>query len=123
MGSLNRISGLRFALVALSILAASPVAAQEAAPAADPELSTYAKAFLAVGLVRDDFNAQLALAKNKTVEHQAEIREQMKVKIEETIRAAGLTPEAYRRIEYTVTVDGARRAAFDKLLEELSKQG
>ena len=120
-------------LLAALLAFAAPVAAQQPTPAApaaapapapapaDPELTSFAKAFLAVSLVRDDFNAQLALPKNKTVELQAEVRKQMKEKIEETIRANGLTVEGYRRIEYSVTVDPARRTTFDRLVTELSR--
>jgi hypothetical protein len=118
------------ALVALAF--AAPVAAQQPAPAApaaaapapapaDPEITSFAKAFLAVGLVRDDFNAQLALPKNKTVELQAEIRKQMKEKVEEAIRTNGLTVDGYRRLEYQVTVDPTRRATFDRLITELQR--
>ena len=42
-------------------------------------------------------------------------------KVEETIRSNGLTVDGYRRIEYSVTVDPTRRAAFDKLLADLAK--
>ena len=126
--------GRRSLVLGLAALAAAvvavPVAAQQApaAPAAqtapaDPQLTSFAKAFLAVGLVRDDFNAQLALPKNKTVEHQVEIRKAMKDKIEETIRANGLSVEDYHSVEYTVTVDPARRAAFDQILADLARAG
>ena len=122
---------LGLAMLAVVAAPAARVAAQQAAPAAaapapapaDPVLTSFAKAFLAVGLVRDDFNAQLALAKNKTVEHQVEIRAQMKAKIEETIRSTGLSLDDYRRVEYTVTVDPDKRAAFDKILADLSRAG
>jgi hypothetical protein len=119
---------LGLALVTLPAFAATPVAAQEAAAAAapapvNPELATFAKAFISVGLVRDDFNAQLAMPKNKTVEHQIEIRKLMKEKIEETIRAAGLTLDGYKQLEYTVTVDPASRAEFDRLLVEIARAG
>jgi hypothetical protein len=122
----RRLGSLALSLFAATVACAAPVAAQQPTPApapaaADPELATFAKAFLAVGLVRDDFNAQLALPKNKTVELQAQIRKEMKDKVEETIRANGLTVEGYRRIEYSVTVDPTRRAAFDRLLAELAR--
>src|SRR5687767_3609925 len=126
-GSARRASALVLALLGLSVAPAAPALAQQAAPAApatataDPELTSYAKAFLAVGFVRDDFNAQLALAKNKTVEHQSEIRQQMKEKVEQAIVSAGLSVEDYRRIEYTITVDPTRRSAFDQLLTELAR--
>jgi hypothetical protein len=121
---------LVLAALALSLASVSPAAAQQAAvppaaaPAAvDPELASFAKAFVGVGLVRDEFEARLALARNKTVELQTEIRVEMKDKVNQAIRAAGLTPDAYRRIEYTITIDPARRAAFDQLLTELSRAG
>ena len=123
---------LGLALAALFAGGATPGAAQQPTPAApaaatapapDPELVTFAKAFVAVGLVRDDYNAQLALPKNKTLELQAQIRKEMKEKVEAAIRATGLTPDGYHRIEYTVTIDPARRVAFDKLLVELAKGG
>jgi hypothetical protein len=125
----RRAASLGLALLAVLLAFAAPVAAQQPTPAApaaapapaDPELTSFAKAFLAVGLVRDDFNAQLALPKNKTVELQAELRKQMKEKVEEAIRANGLTVEGYRRIEYSVTVDPTRRATFDRVVTELSR--
>ena len=119
---------LGLAVCALSF-GGSSLAAQQPAPAtlpgakpapatasADPELTSFAKAFVALGLVRDDFDARLALTKNKTVELQTQLRQEMKAKIEEVIRATGLSLDAYRRIEYSITVDQARRAAFDQVL-------
>ena len=96
--------------------AAAPAPDKPATAVADPELTQFAKAYVAVGLVRDDYDAQLALPKNKTVELQAQLREEMKKKVEQAVQAAGMTMDAYRRVEYTVTVDPARRAAFDQIL-------
>ncbi|MSR36824.1 MAG: hypothetical protein EXR95_09340 [Gemmatimonadetes bacterium] len=121
---------LGMTMLALSLASVAPAAAQQAAvptaaaPAAvDPELASYAKAFVGVGLVRDEFDSRLALAKNKTVELQDQIRVEMKEKVNRTIQATGLTLDAYRRIEYTITIDPARRAAFDQFLTDLSKAG
>jgi hypothetical protein len=127
----RRLPGVLPGLLALSLGFVAPAAAQQAAapaapaPAAsaDAELRSYAKAFVGVGLVRDEYEARLALVRNKTVELQAEIRKEMKEKVNSTIRSAGLTPDGYRRIEYSITVDPARRAAFDQLLLDLAKAG
>ena len=97
--------------------ASKPAAAPEKAPAApDPELAQFAKAYIAVGLVRDDYEAQMALPKNKTVELQTQLKEEYKKKVEAAVQAAGLTMASYHRIEYSVSVDGARRAALDQIL-------
>jgi hypothetical protein len=118
------LAGIAFMAVAVPAAAQVTAPATAAAPAAaDPELSSFAKAFVAVGLVRDDFDAQLAMPKNKTLELQAQIRKDMKTKIEETIRASGLTLDVYKRVEYTITVDPTRRAVFDALLTEIARAG
>jgi hypothetical protein len=93
---------------------AAPAAA---APApADAELTQFAKAYVAVGLVRDDFSAQMALPKNKTIELQTQLKEDYRKKVEAAVQAAGLSMAAYHRIEYSISVDPARRAALDKIL-------
>jgi hypothetical protein len=97
--------------------AAASAAAPAAAPAAaDAELTQFAKAYVAVGLVRDDYSAQMALPKNKTVELQTQLKEDYRKKVEAVVQAAGLTMAAYHRIEYSVSVDPARRAALDQIL-------
>ena len=130
MSRIRRPRTLALGLAVFGVLAGStPAAAQQPAPAApaaapapaDAELTSFAKAFIAVGLVRDDFNAQLALPKNKTPELQEEIRKEMKLKVEEAIRTAGMSLEDYRRVEYSITIDPARRATFDALLADLAK--
>ncbi len=116
-------------LVLLALVGATPPAlrAQQAAPAAqavtptapDAQLTAFAKAFVEVGRVRDSFEAQLAMLKNKTLDHQAELRVQMREKVAEAIQRNGLTAEVYRRVEYSITVDDLRRAAFDQALTAL----
>ena len=120
---------LGLAVLALAAFPARPAAAQQPAPAApaaapapaDPEITSFAKAFMAVGLVRDDFNAQLALPKNKTPELQEQLRKDMKLKVEEAIRANGLSVDDYKRVEYMITVDPAKRATFDQVFAELGR--
>ena len=76
-----------------------------------------------VSAVNTSISILPVLPKNKTVEHQVEIRKAMKDKIEETIRASGLSVDDYHRVEYTVTVDPTRRAAFDQILADLARAG
>jgi hypothetical protein len=94
----------------------APAAAPATAPAADAELTQFAKAYVAVGLVRDDYSAQMALPKNKTIELQTQLKEDYRKKVEAVVQAAGLTMAAYHRIEFSISVDPARRAALDQIL-------
>ena len=112
---------LTLALFTLAVALPAAAGAQVVAPPAqaapaDPQLTSFAKAWVEVGRLRDEYEALMAQPKHKTLEHQATLRLEMKTKVEAAIQAAGLTVDAYRRIEFSITMDEARRAAFQQVL-------
>jgi septal ring factor EnvC (AmiA/AmiB activator) len=112
----------RAGLVAL-LLAFAPAAgaAQDASQQeiSDEQLAAYTKAFAEVGQARDEVQAKLAASPNKTAEAQAQLREGLKEKAAEIIRANGLTPAQYTRITWRVSVDNELRQSFEEILARL----
>jgi hypothetical protein len=93
--------------------------AQHAAGIAGNLLAAYTKAFAEVGQARDEVQAKLAASPNKTAEAQAQLREGLKEKAAEIIRANGLTPAQYTRITWRVSVDNELRQSFEEILARL----
>ena len=108
-------------LLLMCALDPAALLAQQAvsAPSADLELTSFAEVFIEVGSVRDAIGAQLAQPQNKTPEHQAGLRREMRDRVAQVIRAHGLSVERFQRIEYTIMVDETRRAAFEELVRRL----
>ena len=113
-------------LVALSLGTVTPTFATAQVPRVDTmavdeaRLSTYAKAFAAIGLARDQAHAELALPKNKTIEAQSELRQKLHTRIEQILREQSLTAEEYARITQVISTDAERRKSFEVILARLT---
>ena len=118
-------STLGFALMTAAFGLPARAAAQEASPPpaaaapADPEMTAFAKAWVEVGHIRDSYQAQVAMRSNKTLEHQADLRLKYKAEVDQAIQKAGLTPEVYRKVEFSIVFDEAKRAAFEEVLKAM----
>lgn len=86
----------------------------------EARLSAYAKAFTAIGLARDQAHAEMALAKNKTIEEQNALREALHTRIEKILRDNGLTKDQYRHLTYVLSTDAERRKAFEDIVARLT---
>lgn len=90
-------------------------------PVADEQLVVFANAFAQIAVVRDSVQAQLANARNKTPEAQVQLREGLKQTIVRIIGQHRLTEDEYRLITYVISIDAETRAAFEKILAEMTK--
>ncbi|MGQ0650259.1 MAG: hypothetical protein ACT4P7_22185 [Gemmatimonadaceae bacterium] len=83
-------------------------------------MAAYAKAYLAISLIRDRISAELANPRNKRVEEQTLLRERQRTEVARTLREQGLTEEQYDRITYVISTDGQRRKEFEAALAQLT---
>lgn len=121
------------ALVAAVIVTAgaSPLRAQaqQAQPQAQPtssasmardEIAAFAKLNVAIGVVRDSIQRQLAQPGNKKPEAQHELQEKLRAQIAEVLHHAGTTEADYERRTYLVSTDPDVRQAFDSIIAQLT---
>jgi hypothetical protein len=113
-------------LIALVVTVATPAVcpAQERSTVqiGQEQLTTYAKAYLAIGQVRDQVQAELAQSKNKTPEAQQQLREKLRQQIGQILADNKMTEEQYRRITYVISIDPDQRKAFEEILAQLKKE-
>lgn len=113
-------------LVALSLETITPrsMAAQEqrvdTLAIDEARLVAYAKAFVAIGLARDQAHADMALPKNKTLEEQKVLRDTLHARIGKILSENGLTEEQYARITHAISTEGHRRKAFEEIVARLT---
>lgn len=107
--------------VLFAVLTSSDVLAQDASQqeVTAEQLAIYTKAFAEIAQARDEIQAKLAAAPNKTVEAQEQLRESLKARSAEIIKAAGLTAEKYNRITWLISVDDELRKAFEEGLAKI----
>ncbi|MQA90170.1 MAG: DUF4168 domain-containing protein [Gemmatimonas sp.] len=113
------------ALLSVGLSTPNALEAQQPQPATTvsaAELTSYAKAFVEIGRLRDDLQVQLTQPVNKTPDAQAEIREQMRERRLQIIQSHNLTEEAYTRITFVVSTDDAQREAFREAVEQVSER-
>jgi hypothetical protein len=110
------------ALAAISLATPRALPGQQPAPTAvgGDQLTVFATAYAQIAVVRDSVQAQLANARNKTPEAQAQLREGLKQRIVQIIGEHGMTEDEYRRITYVISTDAEQREAFEKILAELT---
>jgi hypothetical protein len=89
-------------------------------PVTQEHLTTYAKAYAAIGVLLEQVHAELAKAQNKTAEAQKQLRENLKQNTTKILRDHGLTDEQYAHITYVISTDPERRTAFEELLAQLA---
>jgi hypothetical protein len=110
------------ALLAAGMPAALHAQAQAASTLAPEQLQVYAKAYVAIGQVRDSIHAELAQTRNKTAQAQTAIQEKMRQQIEHVLHEHGLTQGEYQRRTLVVSVEPDTRKAFDELVAQLTGQ-
>lgn len=86
----------------------------------EARLTTYAKAFVAIAVVRDSAYAALAMPRNKTNELQRELRDKLHKEIGQILKAQGITAEQYAHITYVIATDENRRKTFEEMLARLT---
>jgi hypothetical protein len=110
-------------VLALSAVCA-PVRAQEQPPPqlSVEQLTAYAKAYIALTVVHEEFAAQLADARNKTAEAQETLRRSLEERVARVIQEHGMTATEHRRITYIISVDAEQRAAFERIRTDIEAQ-
>lgn len=120
--SLRRAIRATFVLVLLT--AAVPCAAQVQAAAATPlnkdEITALAKIHVAISVAHDSADAQLAMARNKTLAAQQGLRDKLRGQVEEILHHAGMSEAEYNRKTFLVSTDTGARRAFDAAVAQLT---
>ncbi len=80
------------------------------------EIAAFAKVEVAVSVVRDSAQAQLAQARNKTPVAQKEIQDKLNAQIAVILKGAGTTGAEYERKTFVVATDAEARKLFDGLI-------
>jgi len=80
------------------------------------KLEAYAEAYLAIGKLRDTFEAEAAEARNKKPEAITQLQEKLRQDVATVLEQHGLTNDEYAHITFVVSSDAATRRAFDKIL-------
>lgn len=117
-------------IAALGVFAASTLPAQGAptaqgtpatAPRMSPdEIAAFAKLELALGVVRDSAQAQLAAARNAKPEQQQEVRDKLQHDLAEVLQHNNVSEADYRRREYVISTNPAARRMFDSVTAKLT---
>ena len=118
--------GLLLLCLSLSSLAlsGSPADAQTS-PVVTPQpdsMTAYVKAWVAVSEIRDKAHAEMASPRNKKIEDQARLRDQLRKDIAAALRAHGLTQQAFDRMTTLVSSDDAQRKTFEAMVADLSSK-
>jgi hypothetical protein len=87
---------------------------------APDDIVAFAKLSLSVAQVRDSIQKQLAQPRNKTLQAQQQLRDQMAAGVEEVLHHAGVSDEEFRHKTYLVSTDSATRAIFDQTIAKLT---
>ncbi|MGH7501007.1 MAG: DUF4168 domain-containing protein [Longimicrobiales bacterium] len=83
------------------------------------QLTSYATVYVEVARVREQFQAELAIPQNKTLEAQLQLRESLKQKVAQVITDGGMTEDSFRRMTWLISIDPPRREAFDRIVAEI----
>jgi hypothetical protein len=123
MSTIKRYATLLSLVLPLSYAWPSALQAQ-AQPAQMPEvtdvrLQTYARAFIDVSAIQDDFDPQLAAARNKSTEAQEHLRKERKDAVLKALEAHRLTEQEHNWITFVVSSNEERRVSFEKILESV----
>jgi hypothetical protein len=108
-------------VVTLAALSAAPLRAQSPGkPLTKDEITSFAKLEVAISYARDSAQAQLAMARNKTVTAQQALRDKLRNQIDAILHQAGLTEPEYEKKIYLVSTDSSARRTFDQVVAQLS---
>jgi hypothetical protein len=84
------------------------------------ELMTFAKAHVEIGVAHDSTDAQLAQTRNKKLEAQQQLQDQLRQQIADILQRNGLTEADYEHKIYLVSVDPGVRKDFDAMVAQIS---
>jgi hypothetical protein len=110
--------GLLTLALSLGAVLSTNTAQAQGAPQ-DPAIVAYAKAWVALNLIRDSMHTELALPKNKKVEDQVKVRDEFSEKIVDRLKALGFTQAKFDSLTHQVSVDSASRSAFEEAVAAL----
>jgi hypothetical protein len=80
------------------------------------QLETYAKAYVEISKLRDQFHAEAAEARNKKAEAVELLQAKLRDDVAAVLTANGLTRQQYNQITYVLSTDAESRRAFDKIM-------
>jgi hypothetical protein len=120
--SLRRAARATIALVLLGAAVPCRAQAQAASPApmSKDDIATLAKIHVAISVAHDSADAQLAMARNKTLAAQQSLRDKLHSQIEEILHNAGMSEADYNRKTFFISTDTGARRTFDVAVAKLT---
>jgi hypothetical protein len=92
-----------------------------APPVGEETLTTFAKAYVQIGIVRDEVGAELAKPGNKIDDAQQQLRERLRQQVAKIVQEHGMTEAEYAQLTLLVSTDDKQRQAFEAILARLTK--
>ncbi len=84
------------------------------------QIAATAKLTIAVGMLRDTTQKYLAMSRNKTVEAQGRLRDDLVTQVKKLVTDAGMTDAEYRRRMFLVSTDSSMRVAYETAVTKLT---
>src|SRR5262245_14352751 len=84
------------------------------------EIAAFVKVHVAVSTARDSMQARLAAPRNKTLQMQRQLRDDLATQIAEILHHSGMTEAEFQRKTYLVSTDAPSRALFDSSVAKLT---
>jgi hypothetical protein len=84
------------------------------------DIAAFVKVHVAVSNARDSMQAKLAAPRNKTLQMQRQLRDDLATQIAEILHHAGMTEADFQRKTYIVSSDAVSRAMFDTAVAKLT---
>ena len=109
--------------LALAVVAVSPrLWAQGAAPAtlSRDEIAALAKIQVAIGVVHDSVNAELAQSRNKKAENQSALHDKMIKQVAEVLQKNNMSEAEYEKKTFIVSTVPDARKMFDSVVAKLT---
>lgn len=110
----------RAILVALVSVLPAGTAAQGPAKLTPEEVRALAAVHVEISTAVDSADAELARARNKTVDAQREGRERLKARVAQILAKANLTNGEFERRRFVVSTDGEARGIFDEAVAKIT---
>lgn len=108
-------------MLAIAVPAGAQIqAAAPAAPLSKDEITALAKLHVAISVVHDSIDTQLAQSRNKTLSAQQTLREKLRGEVEEILHHGGMTEADYNRKTFLISSDTAARRTFDTVVAQLT---
>lgn len=110
-------------LVGASALAAQPPGGRPVASAADttlPEMEAYVRTHLALNVLRDREQAELAEGRHKKAESQSELRDKYRIDRAKVLAQYGMSAAQFARLTQRVSSNDSVRRVFETTLARMS---